>query len=393
MHANSHAMNQGPGRGAATAVLHAGFIVTGVVTVLLGPILPLLIARWSMSDANAGLFFTTQFVGTIVGVATLGLLIRLRGYRITFITGYVSMMAGVAGLNLGSEVGCVLATAAFGYGLGLVLAASNLWVAEVATSRRAAALSILNAAWGIGAIACPALVVFAQRGQNLAMLLYGIAGFSGFIALLLATMKFEPHPQDLAFTATLNASPAVSKQTAFALGAMFYLYVGAESCVSGWVAAFAKRMEMTPGNLWALTPMFFWSGLLAGRALAPVFLRRLSERALLASGLILATIGNAALLSTATFRGAVTCAAVTGLGMGATYPLLVSRLIGYYGERAKRSGSVMFALAALGGATMPWLVGFTSTQAGSLRAGLLVPIAGCLAMISLLRLLRQQAQA
>jgi FHS family glucose/mannose:H+ symporter-like MFS transporter len=392
MPANNRVTNQVPDRGAA-AVLHAGFVVTGVVTVLLGPILPLLIARWSMSDASAGLFFTTQFVGTIVGVATLGLLIRLRGYRMTLITGYVSMMVGVAALNLGSELACVLATAAFGYGLGLVLAASNLWVAEVATSRRAAALSILNAAWGIGAIACPALVMIAQRGQHLAMLLYGIAGFSGLTALLLAAVKFEPHPQDLAYTATLKASPVVSRQTAFALGAMFYLYVGAESCVSGWVAAFAKRMEIMPGNLWALAPMFFWSGLLAGRALAPIFLRRLSERALLASGLILATIGNAALLSTATFGGAATCAAVTGLGMGATYPLLVSRLIEYFGERAKRSGSVMFALAALGGATLPWLVGFTSTQAGSLRAGLLVPIVGCLVMISLLRLLRQPAHS
>jgi fucose permease len=49
----------------------------------------------------------------------------------------------------------------------------------------------------------------------------------------------------------------------------------------------------------------------------------------------------------------------------------------------------MFALASLGGATMPALVGFTSTHAGSLRAGLLVPFIACLAMLGLSGLLRE----
>ena len=52
---------------AATAVVHAGFVVTGIVTTLLGPLLPILIARWSMSDARAGLFFTLQFCASILG--------------------------------------------------------------------------------------------------------------------------------------------------------------------------------------------------------------------------------------------------------------------------------------------------------------------------------------
>ncbi|MGC2793539.1 MAG: hypothetical protein WA899_16050, partial [Candidatus Sulfotelmatobacter sp.] len=45
---------------------------------------------------------------------------------------------------------------------------------------------------------------------------------------------------------------------------------------------------------------------------------------------------------------------------------------------------IMFALAGMGGAVMPWFVGLTSTRTGSLRAGLLVPLAGCLAMLGLI---------
>jgi len=41
----------------------------------------------------------------------------------------------------------------------------------------------------------------------------------------------------------------------------------------------------------------------------------------------------------------------------------------------------MFALSTLGGATVPWLVGFVSTEFQSLRTALIVPLAGCLVML------------
>ena len=43
--------------------------------------------------------------------------------------------------------------------------------------------------------------------------------------------------------------------------------------------------------------------------------------------------------------------------------------------------------AAFGGATMPWAVGFVSTQTGNLRAGLVLPLISCVVMIGLLPLL------
>jgi fucose permease len=83
----------------------------------------------------------------------------------------------------------------------------------------------------------------------------------------------------------------------------------------------------------------------------------------------------------------VGCAVLIGLGFANIYPLLVACLVRSFGDRAKTVGSAMFALAALGGASMPWLVGVASTKLGGLHAGLLVPLTGCLAMIGLLRLL------
>jgi fucose permease len=54
-----------------------------------------------------------------------------------------------------------------------------------------------------------------------------------------------------------------------------------------------------------------------------------------------------------------------------------------FGKLAPNLGSVMFALAGLGGATMPSLVGTVSTRFGGLKAGLYLPLAGCATMLVL----------
>jgi MFS transporter, FHS family, glucose/mannose:H+ symporter len=368
---------------AASLVLHGGFVVTGIVTTLIGPILPILISRWALSDQRAGLFFTAQFCGSMAGVASLGWLLK-RGYRRAFVCGFGLIAAGVAGLNLGSYVASLAAAAVFGCGLGQVLSATNLWVAEVAQARRVAALSILNLMWGIGAIASSPLVMLAQRRTATALLLYGIAVSAAVTALILAGMNLEPvttgEEEQLGSARPEN----ISRRSAVSLAALFFLYVGSENSVAGWVASLTKRMSPDSGNLWALAPMFFWGGLLAGRALVPVVPLRQRERTLLASGLVLAAAGICLLLQARTFTSVAICAAAAGLGLAAIYPILVAWLVKAFGERSRQIGAIVFALAGMGGATMPWLVGLTSTRTGSLRAGLLVPLAGCVAMFALI---------
>jgi FHS family glucose/mannose:H+ symporter-like MFS transporter len=378
-----------PDRAAAKALIHFGFVVMGVVTVILGPILPILIARWSLSDERAGLFFVWQFCGNLLGVASLGVLLSWRGYRGTLSAGYVLVALGIAGLASGSEGFGLLATAVFGYGMGLVLSASNLWVAEIAPTRRAAAVSVLNVVWGIGAIACAPLVMFAHRGGMLGPLLYCVAGLSIAVGFALAAMEIEPVSQTGADAA--KPLPSIGKRTAVALGALFFLYVGTESSVSGWGAAFAKRTGAASGNLWELAPMFFWVGLIAGRALVTVILPRITERALVMAGLTVAGLSNGALVCVSGFRAAIACLVATGIGLACVYPLLVAWMVGYYGAKARRGGNILFGLASLGGASMPWLVGFISTRANSLRAGLLSPLIGCFAMLGLQFLLRKPA--
>ena len=85
-----------------TAVAHIAFVPTGIMTVLLGPVLPSLAARWSLNDAQAGELFTAQFLASTVGVALSGVLVPRLGYRLVLVLGLAFMALGVGTLPLGS---------------------------------------------------------------------------------------------------------------------------------------------------------------------------------------------------------------------------------------------------------------------------------------------------
>ena len=46
---------------------HVVFVLVGIATTMLGPILPLLAKHWHLSDGKMGLFFIAQFLGGFVG--------------------------------------------------------------------------------------------------------------------------------------------------------------------------------------------------------------------------------------------------------------------------------------------------------------------------------------
>lgn len=374
--------NDMPRNSAPTLAVLGAFVVAGVVTVLLGPILPALISRWSLTDERAGFFFTLQFTSNIAGVASLSLLLPRWGYKVTLVLGYAAIAAGLAGLNTATQIGGMAATVIYGYGLGLVLSGSNLWVAEAKESQRVSALAILNLAWGVGAIACPALVLLAEARGALTWFLYGAAAAAACAAVVLTAMNLGVPAQSDSHAG--SATQSASAMSAIALGALFFLYVGTENSVAGWAAALVKRVSAAQGHLWTLAPMFFWGGLMTGRAFVPVNPLRKRERILVATGLLMGLAGSGMLLAASTFWGVAACVGLTGLGFAAVYPVLVAWMAKQFGERARRVGSILFALSALGGATMPWLVGFFSTREGSLKAGLLVPVAACVAMLGFL---------
>ena len=372
--------------------LFLGFIITGIVSTVLGPILPVFMSRWSLDDAQGGLFFTTQFTGSMAGVGLSSLLLAKHGYRYTLAIGFFLTAVGIAGLNAAHPHAALVATAAYGCGYGLVTPSTNLCIAEMFSARRSAALSLLNMTWGVGAITCPIIILAGLRSNRLASVLLVTAAFALLLALIFALLKFEPPAQSSAAEKIVaGETPAHPIHIPVALGLLFFLYVGTETSLSGWAAEQTRRVVGGPGS--TITPMFFFAGLLSGRALAAALLTRINENPMVIAGLLLAASGNIALLA-ATSRAQIILGAIfAGLGLASLYPIFIAWLSKWYGQRARKIGGAMFSLAAFGGATLPWFVGFVSKHALSLRIGLLVPLTACFLMTVLVLLLRRQIVA
>ncbi len=368
-----------------TGVAHAVFVPTGIVTVLLGPILPWLSGRWSLSDAQAGEFFTAQFLASTLGVAFSGVLVPRLGYRFVLLLGLVFMAVGVGALPIGSRVIGMVAVGCYGIGLGLTIPTCNLLVAEVNQETRAAALSLLNFSWSVGAVACPFLLAPFQRAGRIPIFFLSLAAFVLLVALALAWVAL-PQSGTAENSSDSPARPLarlLATPAAIALGVLFFVYVGTENAVGGWLASYAKRLVDRGGTMWVTTPSFFYGGLLAGRALAPVFLKHLPEVRLVRMSVATALAALIGLLASRSITLVLLSAAMIGLGFAAIYPITISLLSHAFGPAANRVGSVMFMLASFGAAVMPWLVGLTSTKMSSLNYGLAVPLVGCVVMLGL----------
>jgi FHS family L-fucose permease-like MFS transporter len=108
-----------------------------------------------------------------------------------------------------------------------------------------------------------------------------------------------------------------------------------------------------------------------------------AEATWLTASLFAATAGVAALAVTRSATGLVAAVSIAGLGLAAGFPLIFAHFTRELGREAPRAAGSVFVLASLGGAALPPLVGVVSDASGSLAAGLLVPLCGCLAMQAL----------
>src|SRR5579864_1130677 len=364
-----------------TVLLHIDFLLTGIVMTFLGPMLPILSARWSLSDSGAGALIFTQFLSSMFGMLLSGVLVERQGYRLTVIIGAALMVAGMALLATGPYSVGLLSICILGFGHGITTPAGNLRTAEIDPARSASALNVINAVWGIGAMSSPFLIAFAQKAHRPRLFLYGTAAALTLLLLALAFSRFSPDTRahvsrSSAETPSVWASPMLP-----VICLLFFVYVGTETSFGGWVATYAHRVVPDERTFWAVTPSFYWGSLLAGRTMAAVALRFEPATTIAKAGLVLALFGGLTLVSAHGIGLIIVGAVLAGLGLASIFPISVSLLPAWFGGSARRASGPVFSSGNMGGAALPWVVGAISTHFGGLRVGFIVPLLGVMAML------------
>jgi FHS family glucose/mannose:H+ symporter-like MFS transporter len=371
----SFAADQDGVAGPSVVWLAIGFLLAGLGTVLLGPLMPTLLHDWRLTDQQGGLLLAAKFVGSFLGGVSVP-----RRLRLGVLGGMAFACAGFGAFAL--SVGLMSGAACLfvgGFGLGQIIASTNIVIGRRYREHTGSALASVNFFWSLGAVLCGVIAAavlprFHLRGPLLT--LAGLFLLTGLGGLLNPSRKAAATGQSSAVDVPSLPMPILTR---FAL--LLFLYGGLETCMTGWLTTYTLRFSDVRllGGQSAI--VLLWSALTAGRALSSAALRVMREATLQRIGLGLSALLIAALVTTRHGPLLSLYCVLLGLSLAPFFPTTFALLMKR--RPTAREAGFILAVSGLGAALFPWLMGFVSTQSGSLRVAMIVPLALALILLAL----------
>lgn len=368
---------------ARKAVLHVIFFLSGITTVLIGQVLPILAKHFTLSDFQVSYFFPAQFSGSLAGTFLTSHFAKRDNYFAATLIGSLLMAAGILMMNSGSFVVCLLGFTVNGIGIGLSLPSINMLILEMSRDRVASALSVLNFCWGAGAIICKPLVDQFSTADNIGLTTYLLAVplIFGSLALVLLGSGNPTHADEPSRVADTEATPIWTTPLAWAIALFNFIHVGFESGIGGWLTTYTERVPGEPITNWLSPTLLYFSFFVIGRGFAPVLFKFLNENWALILGLLVVLLGMGIILSATNVIILSIGATVSGFGTSWVFPTNVARFSHTFGPAATRRATPLFICGTLGAAASTWLIGFISDRTGSLHSGMYVLIIAVLLLI------------
>lgn len=369
------------------AILHIVFFLSGIATVLIGQLLPILARKFSLNDLQLGYFFPVQLAGSLTGTLLSNWFGRKERLVLASLIGCLLMGTGISLMTVDLLAVCLAGFFINGLGVGITLPAINLTILEMNPLRSAAALSVLNFCWGVGAIVSKPFVDRTASGTSISLtcVLLAVPMFISAAVLLAVSLKREEVSlPDIDDGLNGEQTPIWRTPIAWAIAGFNFIHIGFESGMGGWITTYSERIENAP-VVHLLSPTFlFFLFFVVGRGVAPVFFRVLDENRVLLLSLLVILAGMLVVIYAPDLVTLSIGASVAGFGTSSVFPTNVSRFSATFGPEALKRATPLFFLGTSGAAVITWLIGYLSNQTGSLRSGMVVLMA-CIILLILLQ--------
>ncbi len=358
--------------------LYAGFFFIGIITVILGQILPALSSRISLNDNQSGYLFISQFTGSLLGVFLYSASIRKFGYLRTLFASFVLMAIGCLGLNTDIFSFCISSIFVYGIGIGSSIPTINMLIVELSPARSASALNMVNVFWGIGAIICkPYVDLFGSRTDTVfPTVLLSILLFA--VGILILNSKFKETSSE-ASGGFLTLSGEIWRNPIAWLIAVFnFIVIGIESSIGGWITSFESRLQTENSLIWLSAASVFFLTMVLGRTAGSFLVKKVSVNSLLLINSFVMLAGISLIICATDLKFLLFGTAVLGFGTSSVFPTNMARFTNIFGADSTKNAAPIFILGSLGGASLTWLVGFISSYSGDLRNGFYAVAAACI---------------
>jgi MFS transporter, FHS family, glucose/mannose:H+ symporter len=355
-------------------LMHAIFLLAGLGTMLLGPILPLLSHKWNLTDSHAGLLLLAQFSGATIGGATASSKL-IRGLMEGIVAAAIgfSLFAAAPGLAW-----ALPALAIGGFGVGRATTMVNIIGGARFTANRGSALARLNFTWSFGALLSPLLAAWLVHIPLQARLAAFAAIFT-IVAAILTLQIVNAKPAESASSVAASLETPLPGRFFGYFAALLFIYGGLETSLAGWLTTYDLRYGKTSLVLSEYTMVLLLVGLTSGRAISSWLLLKFRETTLQRAGLALAAALAAALALAHQSRLIAVLAVLLGMSLAPVFPATFALLMAHR-PPARKAGLVL-AASGIGASALPWLMGVVSTRTNSLQIALALPVAAAVVML------------
>jgi fucose permease len=367
-------------------LIHAAFLISGILTILIGQVLPILSQRLSLTDEQLGYFFIAQFSGSLIGTLISQPLTNHLGFIKTIVIGCLAMAIGVFGLNSDTLNICLLAFFINGFGNGITLPSINMLTVELNPENVTSALNFLNFFWGIGAIICKPFIDFFSTSLSIfrPTSILSIALILTGATIFLLPRRIEPQRNQGITETHENLPPVWSTSLAWAIALFSFIHVGFESGAGGWITTYATRFPDQSGHILWLSPItLYFFFFVAGRGIAPLYSKFTGENWMILIGLIIVTTAMMISLLGNTYFFLSIGSAIAGFGTSTIFPTNMARFTKIFGATATRRATPIFICGTLGSTLITFLIGYISNYYKDLRTGMFVLLGSCVVLITL----------
>lgn len=359
----------------------AGFLVFGVVLVLVGANQAELARDLSLDLSRLGLLGAALALGIGVGVAGSGPLVD-RLPRRPFFVGSALLAAGAlllvdASMSFERALVQVLL---LGLGIGVHETLFNASLSEVYGGRAAKPLLLVHAAVTVGAMLAPPAIGWLGEHSpwtswTASFRITGAAELALAGAALLVRFPPPPHAEAAAH-APLRAVMSPALLPFLVVG---FAYVGVESALTLFAVPYATNSLSLSEDAGRTAISALWFGLLTGRLALLAVPRVIDARLLVGAGVAGALVLGGGF--GARLPQLALVYAATGLVLGFVFPVMIALAAERFPKARGTATGLVAGAGALGGFAVPWLHGALGDRAGVASALLaLVPWCAALAV-------------
>lgn len=360
----------------------ATFMLIGLGNTLYGPAFERFALRHQIGLDSVGLLVSAQFGGALLAIASSGLLLERFGYRRLIVAGAGLVVVGALTVAHAPSWPLTLAAAGVhGAGTGLLVASVNLLTTRLFENAATPALNLMNAVYGVGAIAGPLVVALSTPRLEPPFYLLAVAGLAVVVGATRVSLPAVRRPPVTARTAP------VGLVLMFAL--VLFFYIGTEVGITSWETEHLSE-RFGAARAAAFTSLF-WVATTLGRLLAVPLSTRVAPGPLVVGAL---GLGIASLLAAQVLPLAPVFYALAGLSIAPVFATTVAWFTAVLGDRSERYAPLMLAGGNLGPVTTAPIIGGVVAAVGSGAIPLMLAAlatCGLLAAVTLLVSLGRRA--